>query len=129
MAVAPGRGRAVGGLRPKVAQELAKQKSMARAGVNPGPCRLCVYLEAVLPGLVTAGDEWASPITAQALPAWVIGPRFLGGAPPGRSAREAIAHDPSGRWVFARNACALLTASSAGFTPASARAYSACPVA
>jgi hypothetical protein len=42
------------------------------------PCR---YRAPDLPGLATAGEERTSPITAQALPAWVIGSRFLGGFP------------------------------------------------
>src|SRR5262249_32865387 len=80
------------------------------------------YLAPVLSGLAAAGEERTSPSTAQALPPWVIGSRFLGGLPSRMIAREPIAHAPSSRWVFARNDCALRTASSSGFTPASARA-------
>src|SRR5947209_9302445 len=82
----------------------------------------CDYLAYVLPGLTTSGEERTSPITAQALPAWVIGSRFLGGFPSRMIARDAIAHAPSFRCVFARKDCALRTTLSSGFTPASARA-------
>src|SRR5207253_2663511 len=84
------------------------------------------YLPPVLPGLAPSGEERTSPSTAQALPAWVIGSRFLGGLPSRMIARETIAHAPSSRWLFARKDCALHTASSPGFTPASAGADSAC---
>jgi hypothetical protein len=40
------------------------------------------------------------PITAHALPAWVIGSRFLGGFPSRMMARDPIGHAPSSRWVF-----------------------------
>src|SRR5438105_15840883 len=82
----------------------------------------CDYLASVLLGLAASGEERTSPITAQALPAWVIGSRFLGGLPSRMIARDTIAQAPSSRWVFERKDCALRTASSPGLTPASARA-------
>jgi hypothetical protein len=69
--------------------------------------------------LSVASAVRASPITAQALPAFVIGATFLAGLPSRGYGRESIDQDPSGLWVFVRYDCAFLIASSPGFIPAS----------
>src|SRR5580765_8380132 len=52
------------------------------------------------------GQHWlrTSPNTAHALPAPVIGIRFLDPSPPGLTGREVMGHEPSLRWVLIRNA-------------------------
>src|SRR5262249_31891228 len=103
-------------------ESLGVAPALPRGSCVIGPALRCHYRASVLPGLATAGEERTSPSTAQALAAWVIGSRFLGGLPSRMIARETIGHTPSSRCVFARNDCPLRTVSSSGFTPASARA-------
>src|SRR3954471_20696722 len=75
------------------------------------------------------GDDRTSPMTAQAVPAWVIGPTSLEPLSPGFMGREVIGQEPSTRWVLTRNPCPFCPAASPGATPAAASAASACPVA
>ena len=71
-------------------------------------------------GSIKAAREVASDGAATVT--FRIGSRFFGGFPSRMIARDTIAHPPSSRWVLARKDCALRTASSPGFAPASARA-------
>ena len=61
----------------------------------PSMHALSSYLESLWPGFVSARAERTSPITAQALPAWMIGSNFVATLPFPMMAREVIAHDPS----------------------------------
>jgi hypothetical protein len=58
---------------------------------------LSAHLEVLLAGLVLVPEERIKPITAQTLPACVIGSRFVAILPLGRIALEAIAHPASAK--------------------------------
>src|SRR5262245_59213037 len=98
-------------------------------GGLPRPVSAMLYLEAVLPGLVTGGEVRTRPRIAHALPAPVIAVWPGVSLPPGAVGRVVIGQEPSARCVLTRKPCARAMAGSLGLIPVWDSAYSAWPVA
>jgi hypothetical protein len=117
---------------PAVSEFVAKFTRYSRQGLDgsafPGRAREreiireSAYGDGAVAALVAAGAERTSPITAQALDAWVMGSNFVATLPFPMIARDVIAQAPSGRWDFSRKNCAFRIAASSFVAPASARA-------